>query len=67
MREVLSLWVDELGDRVRVHARSEAADVHLVEARDVTEEGLRARAVHRVVPHHHVAVQQLEVVDVLRG
>ena len=67
MREVLSLGVDELGDRVRVHASAEAADVHLVEARDVPEERLRSRPVHRVVPHHHVAVQQLKVVDILRG
>ena len=66
MGEVLPLRVDELCHCVCVHARPEAADVELVELRDVPEEALRAGAELGVVPHHRTAVEQLEVVHVLQ-
>ena len=74
VREERAGRVEQRRDRVRVQARTERADVQLVEARGGAQEAARAGPQARVVPGHRprpraarVGARQLEVVHVLRA
>jgi hypothetical protein len=66
VREVFALWIQELGNDVSVHARSERTDVELVQLGYVLQKLFCRRTYPGMIPRHHITMTKLEVVHTLQ-